>query len=232
MVVRRYVRLLRVLRGVLRFDRHLFVNARIEMRVRVQWGILMALVRIVGVWEQDSRLLLLLVVLDRLSWGDNIYHCALESLGLLRSLRWSLHLLLYDQMVILRLQRFNVCIRRQRQRCRSNVGLVILRGALRVYRQNLLLAPNLSTTTLSNVSLTVCIHRSKRVTLRLMPPDGRWNRAEQLSLGFRLDIHEPDVPGLKVVVGRGVVWSGVTIRPMAVVDAAVSGGAAGSEETM
>ena len=46
----------------------------------------------------------------------------------------------------------------------------------------------------------------KRVTLRLVPPDGRWHRAEQLSFIFRLYIHEPDIPRLKVVVGRGVAW--------------------------
>ena len=206
MVVRRYVRLLRVLRGALRFDWHLCVNGPIEMRVRVQWGIRMDLVRIVGVWEQDSWLLLLVVVVTRLSRRVTIHHSALESLRLLHSLRWSLHMLLYTQMVILRLQHFNVCIRCQWQRCRSTVWLVILsrrgymhriadRGALRVYRQNLLRTPNLSTTTLS-----------KRVTLPLVPSDGRWNRAEQLSFGFRLDIHEPNVPGLKVVVGHGVAW--------------------------
>ena len=78
--------------------------------------------------------------------------------------------------------------------------------APRVYRKNSLLAPNLSTTTRSEINLTVCIRRSKRVTLRLMPPDGRWNRAEQLSFGFRLYIHEPDIPRLKVVVGSGVAW--------------------------
>ena len=211
MVVRRYVRLLRILRGVLRFDWHLCVNGSIEVRVRVQWGIRMALVRIVGVWEQDSwSLLLVVVVVGRLNRRDAIHYSALKSLGLLHSLRLShswFHLLLYSQVVILRLQHFDVCIRCQRQRCRSTVWLVILsrcgymhriadRGALRVYRQNLLLTPNLSTTTLS-----------KRVTLPLVPSDGRWNRAEQLSFRFRLDIHEPDVPGLKVVVGRGVAWT-------------------------
>ena len=125
MVVRRYARLLRVLRGVLQFDWHLCVNARIEVRVRIQWGIRMDLVRIVGVWEQDSWLLLLVVVLGRLSW-DTVHHSVLESLRLLYLLRWSLHMLLYTQMVILRLQSFNVCIRCQRQRCRSNTRLVIL----------------------------------------------------------------------------------------------------------
>ena len=175
LVVRRYARHLRVLRGVLRFDWHLCVNARVEVcvRERVQWGILMVLVRIVGVWERDSRLLLLVMVLGRLGRGDTIHQSAL-----LHSLRWLLHLLLYIQMVILRLQSFNMRIRRQRQRCRSNVGLVILRRALRVYRQYLLLAPNPSTTTLS-----------KRVTLPLVLPDGRWHRAEQLSFGLQLDIH-------------------------------------------
>ena len=54
-----------------------------------------------------------------------------------------------------------------------------------------MLAPNLSTATLS-----------KRVTLPLVPPDGRW---KQLSLKFRPYIHELDIPGLKVVVGSGVV---------------------------
>ena len=47
-VVRRYVRLLRVLRGVLQFDWHLCVNARIKLLVRVQWAILMALVWIMA----------------------------------------------------------------------------------------------------------------------------------------------------------------------------------------
>ena len=133
----------------------------------------MALVRIVGAWEQDSWLLLLVVALGHLSRRDAIPHRAQESLRLLYSLRLSrswLHLLPSTQMAILRLQSFNMCIRRQRQRSRSNVGLVILsrhgythriadRGALRVFRQNLLLAPNMSTTTLSNVNPTVCIHR-------------------------------------------------------------------------
>ena len=183
----------------------------------------MALVRIVGVWEQDSwllLLLLLLVVLVCLGRRDTIHHSALESLRLLHSLRLShsrLYLLLYTQMVILRLQSFNVYIRRQRERRRSNVGLVILRrhgymhriadrGALRAYRQNLLLAPNLSTTTLSNVDLTVYICRSERVTLHLMPPNGRWTRVEQLSFGLRLYTYEPEVPGLKVVAGSRVAW--------------------------
>ena len=47
MVVRRYLRFLRVLRGVLRFDWHVCINARIEVRGRT-WGIMMTLVRIVG----------------------------------------------------------------------------------------------------------------------------------------------------------------------------------------
>ena len=64
-----------------------------------------------------------------------------------------------------------------------------------------------------------------------MPPDGRWNRAEQLSFGFRLYIHGPDIPRLKVVVGSGVA---ATIRQMAVVVAAASGTGeqAGSKETI
>ena len=41
------------------------------------------------------------------------------------------------------------------------------RGVLQVYKQNSLLELNLSTITLSNVNLTVCMHRSKRVTQRL-----------------------------------------------------------------
>ena len=65
------------------------------------------------------------------------------------------------------------------------------RVELRVYGQNLLLGSNLNTATLSNVNLTVCIH-------------GRWKRAEQLSLRFY--IHEPDIRGLNLVVGSGVVW--------------------------
>ena len=72
------------------------------------------------------------------------------------------------------------------------------RGALQAYRQNLLVAPNLSTIILSNVNLTVCIHHSKRVTLRLMLLDGR---CEQLSLEFLHYNHEPNIPGLNVVVG-------------------------------
>ena len=142
-------------------------------------------------------------------------HYTSQSHSLRLSHSW-LHLLLYTQIVILRSQSFNMCIRCQRQRCRSNVGLVILSRheymhriadrALRIYRQYLLLAPNLSTTTRSDINLTVCIRRSKRETLRLMPLDGWWNRAEQLSFGFRLYIHELDVPGLKAVVGGGVAW--------------------------
>ena len=30
--------------------------------------------------------------------------------------------------------------------------------------------------------------------------------SEQLSFGFRLYIHKPDIPGLKVVAGSGVAW--------------------------
>ena len=35
---------------------------------------------------------------------------------------------------------------------------------------------------------------------------GDGKRAEQLSFEFRLYIHEPNVPGLNVVVGSGTAW--------------------------
>ena len=160
----------------------------------------MALVRIVGVWELDGLLLMLVVVLPLggLRWRDSVHQRALEYLRLLHSLllahSW-LHLLLYSQRIILRLNRFDIRIRCQGQRCRCRLWLVILsrhrymrriadREVLRGYRQNLLLAPNLSTITLYNVNPTVCIHRSKSVVLRLMPPNGRRKRVEQLGFGF------------------------------------------------
>ena len=75
LVVRRYARLLHVLRGVLRFNWHLCVNARIEVRVRVQWGIRMVLVQIVGVLEVAA-----VVGSARPPQpGDTIRHRALES---------------------------------------------------------------------------------------------------------------------------------------------------------
>ena len=78
--------------------------------VRVQWDT-------DGFGTDRRRMVIgqLVVVLGRLSPRDAIHHRALESLRLLHSLRLSrswLHLLLYTQMVILKLQNFNVCIDR------------------------------------------------------------------------------------------------------------------------
>ena len=60
---------------------------------------------------------------------------------------------------------------------------IVDRGALRVYRQNLLLAPNLSTTTLSNVNLTV-YSPFQESDSALMLLDGRWKagRAAELRI--------------------------------------------------
>ena len=64
---------------------------------------------------------------------------------------------------------------------------------------------NLDRSTLSSVSLTLCVHYacSKGITLRRMPPDGYRKRVEQLGLGFQLHVREDDVPTLDMVVGSG-----------------------------